>query len=174
MTRVVQLMEGLVKKCKADGEAEQELYDKFKCWCKKVINAKTTTMAANEARIDELAQYIDDLESGRIELTSERTDLEAEIKGLEKTIEEETTMREKEHEDFVAAKDEMDKAIAALKSAIDVLAEGTAPASLVSSIKRVMRVGQGFLAKNDLSELHKILDVPTADWKKPMFFLILC
>merc|ERR1719379_3324108 len=24
----------------------------------------------------------------------------------------------------------------------------------------------GFLAKNDLSELHKILDVPTADWKK--------
>ena len=27
-------------------------------------------MAANEARIDELAQYIDDLESGRIELTS--------------------------------------------------------------------------------------------------------
>merc|ERR1719235_859973 len=80
-------------------------------------------MAANEARIDELAQYIDDLESGRIELTSERTDLEAEIKGLEKTIEEETTMREKEHEDFVAAKDE-------------------------------------------LSELHKILDVPTADWKK--------
>ena len=75
-------------------------------------------------------------------------------------------MREKEHEDFVAAKDEMDKAIAALKSAIEVLAEGTAPASLVSSIKRVMRVGQGFLAKNDLSELHKILDVPTADWKK--------
>ena len=35
VTRVVQLMEGLVKKCKADGEAEQELYDKFKCWCKK-------------------------------------------------------------------------------------------------------------------------------------------
>ena len=33
-------------------------------------------------------------------------------------------MREKEHEDFVAAKDEMDKAIAALKSAIEVLAEG--------------------------------------------------
>merc|ERR1719311_1618896 len=75
-------------------------------------------------------------------------------------------MRDKEHEDFLAAKDEMDKAIAALKSAIEVLAEGTAPAMLVSSIKRVMRVGQGFLAKNDLSELHKILDVPTADWKK--------
>merc|ERR1719217_191303 len=165
VTRVVELMEGLVKKV-ADGGAEQELYDKFKCWCKKVINAKTTTMAANEARIDELKMYIDDLESGRIELTSERSELEAEIKGLEKTIEEETTMRDKEHEDFVAAKDEMDKAIAALKSAIEVLAEGTAPSMLVSKLKKVMRVGEGFLAKNDLSELHKILDVPTADWKK--------
>merc|ERR1719181_870148 len=166
VTRVVELMEGLVKKIHADGDAEQELYDKFKCWCKKVINAKTTTIAANEARTDELAQYIDDLESGRIELTSERSELEAEIKGLEKTIEEETTMREKEHEDFLAAKDEMDKAIAALKSAIEVLKEGTAPASLVAQLKKVERVGQGFLAKNDLSELHKILDVPTADWKK--------
>ena len=166
VTRVVQLMEGLVKKIAADGDAEQELHDKFKCWCKKVINSKTTTMAANEARIDELAQYIDDLESGRIELTSERSELEAEIKGLEKTIEEETTMREKEHEDFLAAKDEMDKAIAALKSAIEVLKEGTAPAMLVAQLKKVERVGQGFLAKNDLSELHKILDVPTADWKK--------
>merc|ERR1719230_1355407 len=106
VTRVVQLMEGLVKKVKADGEAEQELYDKFKCWCTKVINAKTTSMAANEARIDELAQYIDDLTSGRVELTSERQELEAEIAGLEKAIEEETTMRKKEHEDFLAAKDE--------------------------------------------------------------------
>merc|ERR1719217_202291 len=149
VTRVVELMEGLVKKV-ADGGAEQELYDKFKCWCKKVINAKTTTMAANEARIDELKMYIDDLESGRIELTSERSELEAEIKGLEKTIEEETTMRDKEHEDFLAAKDEMDKAIAALKSAIEVLAEGTAPSMLVSKLKKVMRVGEGFLAKNDL------------------------
>merc|ERR1719379_1369124 len=60
----------------------------------------------------------------------------------------------------------MDKAIAALKSAIEVLAEGTAPASLVSKLEKVLKVGQGFLAKNDLSELHKILDVPTADWKK--------
>merc|ERR1719331_2410597 len=102
----------------------------------------------------------------RIELTSERADLEAEIKGLEKTIEEETTMRDKEHEDFLAAKDEMDKAIAALKSAIEVLAEGTAPAALVSKLEKVLKVGRGFLAKNDMSELHKILDVPTADWKK--------
>merc|ERR1719379_2550353 len=29
-----------------------------------------------------------------------------------------------------------------------------------------MKVGQGFLAKQDLSALHKLLDVPEVDWKK--------
>jgi hypothetical protein len=161
-------MEGLTKKIMADGEAEQDLYDKFKCWCTKVINAKTTSMAANEARIDELAQYIDDLTSGRVELTSERQELEAEIAGLEKAVEEETTMRDKEHEDFLAAKDEMDKAIAALKSAVYVLGNGTAeePTMLVAKLQRVLKVGQGFLAKQDVSALHKLLDVPEVDWKK--------
>jgi chromosome segregation ATPase len=92
VTRVVELMEGLQKKILADGDAEQDLYDKFKCWCTKVINAKTESIAANEARVDELEMYIDDLTSGRVELTTERQELEAEISGLEKAIEEETTM----------------------------------------------------------------------------------
>ena len=40
---------------KGDGEAEQELYDKYKCWCTKVINSKTASIASNTARIQELS-----------------------------------------------------------------------------------------------------------------------
>jgi predicted nucleic acid-binding Zn-ribbon protein len=172
VTRVAELMEGLAKKVAADGKAEQELYDKFKCWCTKVLDSKATSMAANEARISELESYIDDLTSGRVELTGERVKLEEEIKGLEKTIAEETDMREKEHEDFLAAKDEMEKALAALNQSIDVLGEATKDhqegvlSSVSKKLEKVMTVGQGFLAKNDLAELHKILDVPEVDWKK--------
>jgi DNA repair ATPase RecN len=112
ITRVAELLEGLAKKIAEDGKTEQDLYDKFKCWCTKVINAKATSIDTNEGRIKELAAYIDDLSSGRIELTSERSTLEEEIKSLEKAIEEEETMRDKEHEDFLAAEDEMKKAVA--------------------------------------------------------------
>jgi hypothetical protein len=172
VTRVVELMEGLSKKVVMDGKAEQDLYDKFKCWCTKVLDSKATSIAANEARISELESYIDDLTSGRVELTGERVKLEEEIKGLEKTIEEETTMREKEHEDYLAAKDEMDKALAALNQSIDVLGEATKDhqegvlSSVAKKLQNVMTVGEGFLAKNDLADLHKILDVPDVDWKK--------
>ena len=43
-------------------------------------------------------RYIDDLDSGRIELTSERTDLEKEIKDLQASIKEEEDMRAKEYD----------------------------------------------------------------------------
>jgi len=172
ITRVAELLEGLAKKVQLDGEAEQELYDHYKCWCQKVINGKSASIDANKQRIAELAAYIDDLSSGRVELTSERATLEAEIKELEKAIAEEEAMREKEHEDYLAAKDEMDKAVTALEAATETLSDATKDnqegvlTGLSSKLKHVVQVGQGFLAKKDVSELMKVLDVPDVDWKK--------
>merc|ERR1719440_1554736 len=37
---------------------------------------------------------------------------------------------------------------------------------LVAKLQRVLKVGQGFLAKQDVTALHKLLDVPEVDWKK--------
>jgi uncharacterized protein YoxC len=172
VTRVAQLLEGLAMKVKGDGEAEEELYTKYKCWCTKVITSKTESIEKNAARIQELSTYIDDLSSGKIELTSERTDLEAEIKALEKTIEEETTMREKENEDYLAAKDEMDKAIVALESAVGTIeavqVNGTSLSAMSSELKRIAKFGASFLAKRDVDGLMKALQeqMPEVDYEK--------
>lgn len=171
ITRVAELLQGLAKKVHADGEAEQELYTKFKCWCTKVIDSKTASIEKNSARITELETFIDDLGSGKIELTSERSDLEKEIEDLEKTIADATTMREKEEEDYEAAKDEMDKAIAALGSAIDTMEGGmnaTSLAGLKSELRKAVRIGSGFLAKRDVTEIMKVLqaqdpEIPDVD-----------
>ena len=53
-------------------------------------------------------------------------------------------MREKEHEDYLAAKDEMDKAVTALTSAVSTLKDATEEpaaefAKLKSSLNKVMR-----------------------------------
>merc|ERR1719207_463978 len=98
ITRVAQLLEGLSKKVEADGKAEQDLYDKYKCWCTKVINSKSQSIESNNLRISELAAYIDDLTNGRVELTGERAQLEKEIKELEKAIAEAEALRTKENE----------------------------------------------------------------------------
>merc|ERR1719298_21336 len=118
ITRVVQLMEGLTKKIESDGKAEEDLFEGYVCWYKTVTSTKKASNAAAADRIESLSAYIDDVKSGKVEFTSERKDLEADI-------EETTAMRNKDNADYLAAKDEMEKAIAALEKAVDVLGSAT-------------------------------------------------
>merc|ERR1719456_2828 len=174
ITRVVQLMEGLIKKTESDGKAEEDLFDKYVCWYKTVVSSKKASNAEAKDRIESLTAYIDDIKSGRIEFTSERKDLEAEIEKLNTEIETATDMRKKENEDFLAAKDEMEKAIAALEKAVDVLGSATTDhkegvlTSVGFDLRRAVQLGQNFLSEQDARFLEQALDgqVPDVDWKK--------
>merc|ERR1719352_1882054 len=193
VTRVVELLKGLSTQVEKEGKVEEGLYEDFVCWGKSVINQKTASNAAAESRIDELETYIADLDSGRIELTSERADLEKDIGDLMADMESATALRKKEHADFLDAEDEMSKAIAALKSAIETLDKATKDhkegvllavrASLKgasenggmanlalhqASLKAAVELGERFLAKADATFLKRVLlgDVPKVDWKK--------
>jgi len=125
VTRVVELLKGLSAQTEKEGKVEEGLYEDFVCWGKSIINQKTASNAAADSRIDELETYIADLDSGRIELTSERGDLEKDIAELMSDVETATALRKKEHSDFLEAEDEMNLAIAALASAIDTLGKAT-------------------------------------------------
>jgi len=188
ITRVVQLLEGLAKKVEQDGKMEEDLYDAYVCWATTVIKTKTASNEAAKSRIEELNNYIDDIESGRVEFTSERADLEASIKDLNGEIEEADDMRDKEAKDYAAAKDEMEKAIAALEQAVEVLATATKgkEASMLTmkrevetfregmhtgaqvALKNAITLGQRYLSKGDALFLERVLtgEVPKADWKK--------
>merc|ERR1719269_58387 len=85
--RVVQLLQGLAKKTESDGKAEEDLFDAYVCWYKTVVSSKKASNAEAKDRIESLTAYIDDVKSGRIEFTSERKDLEAEIEKLNTEIE---------------------------------------------------------------------------------------
>merc|ERR1740130_2007009 len=163
------------------------------CWGKSIINQKTASNAAASARIDELKDYIADLDSGRIELSSERVDLEKDIATLMADMESAAALRKKERADFEEAEDEMDKAVKALKSAIDTLDTATkdnkdgvllavrarlhgasqnggmaALAEHQAQLKSAVTLGERFLAKADATFLRRLLtgDVPVVDNKK--------
>jgi len=174
VTRVVQLMEGLIKKTESDGKAEEDLFEKYVCWYKTVVSSKKASNAAAKDRIESLTAYIDDVKSGRVEFTSERKDLEAEIEKLNTEIETATDMRKKENEDYLAAKDEMEKAVAALEKAVDVLGSATADhkegvlASIGFDLRKAIQLGKSSLSEQDARFLEQVLDgqVPDVDWKK--------
>jgi len=188
ITRVVELLNGLSKQIQSEGEKEENLFETYVCWAKSVIDQKTASNAVAASRIDKLEAYIADLDAGRIELTTERADLEKEIEGLMADMEISTSMRKKEKADFTEAEAEMTKAIAALKSASEVLDEATKDhkkgvlmavrarlnggmAALTQQSQRLqyaVQLGERFLTKADSSFLRRLLtgDVPKVDWKK--------
>merc|ERR1719313_1367732 len=174
VSRIVQLMEGLIKKVNADGKAEEDLFESYVCWYKTVVSSKKASNSEAKDRIESLTAFIDDVKSGRVEFTSERKDLEAEIEKLNTEIETATDMRKKENEDFLAAKDEMEKAIAALEKAVDVLGSATADhkegvlTSIGFDLRRAVQLGKNFLSEQDSRFLEQVLDgqVPDVDWKK--------
>merc|ERR1719247_2648416 len=125
VTRVVQLLQQLSKQVEKEGEKEEDLYETYVCWAKSVVEEKTNTNAAAQSRKEMLETYIADLDSGRIELTDERANLEKEIEELLGDIELAKATREKENTDFVEAEDEMKKAKSALAEAIKILGDAT-------------------------------------------------
>jgi len=174
ITRVVQLLEGLSKKLTAEAKAEEDLFHKYGCWATTIIDTKTASNEAAKDRIQYLETYIADIEAGNIEFTTERVDLEKQIANLEAEIEEAKNLREKENEDYLAAKDEMEKAIAALEQAVEVLGEVNKGEllSLKFDLRRVLQIGANILTKSDVTFMEHLLDgdiqdgPDNPDWKK--------
>jgi len=188
VTRVVELLKGLAAGIEKDGKTEEDLYESFVCWGKSVVAQKTASNSEAASRIDTLETYIADLASGRIELTSERSDVEKDIAELSADLEQAKALRAKENADFKDAKAEMTQAVTALKSAMDVLDKATkdhkegvllavhsrlnngmeALAQQKLNLKHAVSLGEKFLDKADSNFLRRLLtgDVPRADAKK--------
>jgi hypothetical protein len=189
ITRVVELLKGLAEQTEKDGKKEEDLYEGYVCWAKTVIDTKTATNTEAQSRVDELEAYIQDLDSGRIELTTERVDLEKEIKRLHQEMDDMTSQREQEHEDFLAAKEEMEISIAGLEESEDVMNEAmgnveakkmflqtetgeregfSARVQDAQKLDVAIRIGQKYLNKGDAMFLERVLsgEVPKADFKK--------
>eukprot|EP00747_Dinoflagellata_sp_TGD_P157410 gnl/TRDRNA2_/TRDRNA2_177735_c1_seq6.p1 gnl/TRDRNA2_/TRDRNA2_177735_c1~~gnl/TRDRNA2_/TRDRNA2_177735_c1_seq6.p1 ORF type:complete len:707 (+),score=306.28 gnl/TRDRNA2_/TRDRNA2_177735_c1_seq6:74-2194(+) len=125
VTRVVELLKGLAQKTEEEGKKEEDMYETYVCWAKTVITTKTESNKAAKSRIDSLEAFVADLDAGRIDLTGEGGDLAKEVGQLRSDMETAKALRDKEHDDFKAAKKEMEQGIAALEKAVDVLKEAT-------------------------------------------------
>merc|ERR1719162_474176 len=185
ISRVVELLNGLAETAEKEGKKEEDLYETYVCWAKTVIDAKAASNSAAESQIEELETYISDLESGRIELTTERVDLEKEISELAQDMEAMSAQRDKEKEDFEAAKLEMEDAIAGLQKAVDFLSDATGEGTFLQAkvqakegfadrvaeaalLRRAVEVSKPFLHEADATFLQRVLtgEVPKVDWKK--------
>eukprot|EP00397_Hematodinium_sp_SG-2012_P010669 GEMP01010792.1.p1 GENE.GEMP01010792.1~~GEMP01010792.1.p1 ORF type:complete len:658 (+),score=219.85 GEMP01010792.1:245-2218(+) len=167
LTRVAELLENLSRKIEQEGKAEEKLYNKFSCWCKKTESEKTEAIEAANLRITNLQAYVDDIENGRIEFTTQREDLEREIASLTSRLEKESAMRAESQKTFEAAEKEMQDAVTALTSALGTLAKGTSGdfMSVNFDLSRLL-MNEAVRNNPQASLISKMLQPGNKDWEK--------
>jgi len=161
ITRVAELLTGLSKKIEVDGKAEAKLFTAYKCWYKQTTADKTQSNSEAASRIETLTTFIDDVENGRIEFTSERVDREKELAAIIASMEKAKALREQENKDFKAADNEMMKAINALTEAVSILGEKAPQGSFLVrkfNQRKALELAKTELAAADYQFLERALD----------------
>jgi predicted nucleic acid-binding Zn-ribbon protein len=139
VTRVVTLLNELKAKVEADGREEQQVYDKFACWCEKTTGRKAKDIQTAKEHIEELSEEIKKRKGQLGSLSAELAQLKKDINSNEQSQKDANSLRKKEHGKYAQTKDEMEEAIGALEKAINALS-GAGMASLVSTEARMMDV----------------------------------
>mmetsp|Transcript_42623 Transcript_42623/g.97806 ORF Transcript_42623/g.97806 Transcript_42623/m.97806 type:complete len:742 (-) Transcript_42623:24-2249(-) len=180
VSRVVELLASLQKKLEAELKTEEDLFAKYECWYKTVTSSKTASNQAADVRISDLEAYIADIDAGKIDFTTEEADLTKQVSDLKAALEAAKAMREKEQEDYEAAKQEMLQALNALDEAITVLKAGmgesltqtTKSANLLSfraGLKQAVQLAGQSLSAEDARFIEAVLNGQEPimkDWKK--------
>jgi hypothetical protein len=143
--QVVQLLTDLKSKLEMDEKVEQQIYDKFACWCEKTTARKAKAIEDAQADMRKLGQKMLKLKGTIATLAAEIEELIAAIKANKEAQAEATALREKENAAWKAETDETKEALTALEQAIIVLRDATGGSALLqertqarTAVKRVI------------------------------------
>merc|ERR1719387_513938 len=147
VTKVVELIEELKAKIEADGKMEQQLYDKYACWCETTSARKANDIHTAMSDIKSLGTKILELKGLVATRESEIAQDSMDIQSNQKAQDEATGIRQKENAAYMAEKTEMETTINALQRAIEVLSgAGTKTALLQTQPKdemTLLNIAQG-------------------------------
>merc|ERR1719409_2637727 len=131
--KVVNMLQAMQKKVEAEGEKEQELFDKFMCYCKNGDEALAKSISAAEAKIPSVTA---DIEAGENEVKQLKADLKShqtERAAAKAAMAEATNIRGNEAKAFADLSAEANANIAAATKATAAVEKGMAGSFLQTS-----------------------------------------
>merc|ERR1719199_2000126 len=174
VSKVVGLMTGLRDKIDAEGKLEQQLYDKYACWCEKTLARKAVDISTAKDTIDELQTLINKLKGEIGTHTAEIAQLKKDIEANSQAQTEATELRNKENAEYESDRTQNEQCVGALEAAIKVLTgagEGkkfletyheAQLLSVVAGVKSVLNraSAQDMISDDELSIVKKFVESP--------------
>jgi len=127
------------KKVQAEGERDQELYDKFMCYCSKGSGDLDETIKAAEVKMPAVTTALKEAKALHTQLDTDLGQHKSDRADAKDAIAEATALREKEAAAYAKASSDADTNIKALAKAISALESGMAGSFLQTSTAAVVR-----------------------------------
>merc|ERR1719506_2790174 len=120
------MLQMMAKKVAAEGEKEEELFDKFMCYCETSGKDLEKSLDDAKTKATQLESDIKEAQGLKAQLEQELTQHRQDRADAKAAIEKATAIREKEHKAFAAEDAEMKSNIDALGRAIPAIEKGMA------------------------------------------------
>jgi len=153
--KVVNMLQMMQKKVEAEGEKEQELFDKFMCYCKSSGGDLAASIADAETKVSELPSAVEEAVGQLGQLKEDLKKAQTDRAAAKAAIAEATAIRGKEAGEFATISSELKTNIAAIAKAVAAIEKGTGGAFLQTTAAATLKN----LVEND----QKMLDVDRED-----------
>merc|ERR1719409_428163 len=137
--KVVTMLQDMQKTIEAEGKKEEELFEKFMCYCSGGESKLQAAIDQGKAQIESLTSKIERGTAEKSQLDQDLVTHKNDRAAAEKTIKESTAMREKEASEFAATSGDMKSNIASMAGALDALKKGLSAALLQTTTGNVLR-----------------------------------
>jgi chromosome segregation ATPase len=124
--RVVTMLQQMQNKVVAEGKKEQELFDKFMCYCKTGVDDLKESIDSNDAKIPQVEAALKDAEAEKKQLEQDTKAAQETRRECKEAIATATALREKEAAAYAKLSSELKTNTAAMKKAIAALESGGA------------------------------------------------
>jgi len=137
--RVVSMLQGMAKKVASEGEKEQELYDKFQCYCKNGNADLSLSISSSNTKVPQVQSDIEESESKVKQYQQDLKSHQEDRAAAKAAIASATAQREEEHKKFLAQSGEYKSYVNALAGAIPAIEKGMAGGFLQTKAGAVLR-----------------------------------
>merc|ERR1719486_188177 len=122
--KVVTILQDMQKEIEAEGDKEQDLFDKFMCYCDGNTDGMKKSAEEASQRILELQSKLEAEKAEKSQLDQELVQHKLDREAATKDLETAASIRAKEHEDYVALTSDQKSNIDAMTGAIAALEKG--------------------------------------------------
>merc|ERR1719316_1575885 len=133
------MLQDMQKTVEEEGKKEEDLFDKFMCYCSGGEGALEASITEGKAQIESLSASIERGTAEKSQLDQDIVTHKADREEAQKVIKESTAMREKEAGDFAATSGDMKSNIAAMGGALEALKKGLSASLLQTRVGSVLR-----------------------------------